>query len=884
MVLSSASISKALSSSSSNLKDLRRIHALVISLGLERSSDFFSGKLIDKYSHLKDPRSSLSVFKRVSPAENVYLWNSIIRALSRNGLFSEALEFYGKLREANVSPDRYTFPPVVKACAGVFDKEIGDSVYNQIIELGFESDLYVGNAVVDMYSRMGFLCRARQVFDEMPVRDLVSWNSLISGFSSHGYHEEAVELYRELRRSSWIMPDSFTVTSVLYAFGNLLAVKEGEGLHGFVMKSGVSSVVVVNNGLLSMYLKLRRVTDARRVFDEMVVRDSVSYNTMICGCFNLDMYEESVRLFLENLDQFKADILTVSSILRACGHLRDLSLAKYVHEYMMRGGFSVGATVGNILIDVYAKCGDVIAARDVFKGMECKDTVSWNSLISGYIQSGDLLEGVKLFKMMMMMEGQADHVTYLMLLSVSTRLSDLKFGRGLHCSVTKSGFYSDVSVSNALIDMYAKCGEEGDSLQIFSSMETRDTVTWNMVISACVRSGDFASVLQVTTQMRNSGVVPDMATFLVTLPMCASLAGKRLGKEIHCCLLRFGYESELRIGNALIEMYSKCGCLKSSLKVFEHMSRRDVVTWTGMIYAYGMYGEGEKALAAFADMEKEAGVVPDNVAFIAIIYACSHSGLVEQGLACFEKMKTQYKIEPVMEHYACVVDLLSRSQKISKAEEFIQAMPVKPDASVWASLLRACRTSGDMETAERVSKKIVELNPDDPGYSILASNAYAALRKWDKVSLIRKSLKDKERKKNPGYSWIEVSKKVYLFRAGDVSAPQFEAIQESLEMLYSLMAKEGYVPDPREVSQNLEEEEEKRRLVCGHSERLAIAFGLLNTEPGTPLQVMKNLRVCGDCHEVTKLISKIVGREILVRDANRFHLFKDGACSCNDRW
>ncbi|CAF2103454.1 unnamed protein product [Brassica napus] len=883
MVVSSASISKALSSS--NLKDLRRIHALVISLGLERSSDFFSGKLIDKYSHLKDPRSSLSVFKRVSPAENVYLWNSIIRALSHNGLFSEALEFYGKLREAKVSPDKYTFPPVVKACAGVFDKEMGDSVYNQIIELGFESDLYVGNAVVDMYSRMGFLSRAREVFDEMPVRDLVSWNSLISGFSSHGYYKEAVELYRELRRSSWIVPDSFTVTSVLYAFGNLLAVKEGEELHGFVMKSGVSSVTVVNNGLLSMYLKLRRVRDARRVFDEMVVRDSVSYNTIICGCFNLEMYEESVRLFLENLEQFKADILTASSILRACGHLRDLSLAKYVHEYMMRGGFVVGATVGNILIDVYAKCGDVIAARDVFKGMECKDTVSWNSLISGYIQSGDYLEGVKLFKMMMMMEEQADHVTYLMLVSLSTRLEDLKFGRGLHCNVTKSGFYSDVSVSNALIDMYAKCGEEGgDSLQIFNSMETRDTVTWNMVISACVRSGDFATGLQVTTQMRNSGVVPDMATFLVTLPMCASLAGKRLGKEIHCCLLRFGYESELRIGNALIEMYSKCGCLKSSLKVFEHMNRRDVVTWTGMIYAYGMYGEGEKALAAFADMEKEAGCVPDNVAFIAIIYACSHSGLVEEGLACFEKMKTRYKIEPAMEHYACVVDLLSRSQKISKAEEFIQAMPVKPDASVWASLLRACRTSGDMETAERVSKKIVELNPDDPGYSILASNAYAALRKWDKVSLIRKSLKDKERKKNPGYSWIEVSKKVHLFRAGDVSAPQFEAIHESLEMLYSLMAREGYVPDPREVSQNVEEEEEKRRLVCGHSERLAIAFGLLNTEPGTPLQVMKNLRVCGDCHEVTKLISKIVGREILVRDANRFHLFKDGACSCNDRW
>jgi hypothetical protein len=145
-------------------------------------------------------------------------------------------------------------------------------------------------------------------------------------------------------------------------------------------------------------------------------------------------------------------------------------------------------------------------------------------------------------------------------------------------------------------------------------------------------------------------------------------------------------------------------------------------------------------------------------------------------------------------------------------------------------------------------------------------------------------LKDKHITKNPGYSWIEVGKNVHVFSSGDDSAPQSEAIYKSLEILYSLMAKEGYIPDPREVSQNLEEEEEKRRLICGHSERLAIAFGLLNTEPGTPLQVMKNLRVCGDCHEVTKLISKIVGREILVRDANRFHLFKDGTCSCKDRW
>ncbi|EOA29855.1 hypothetical protein CARUB_v10012948mg [Capsella rubella] len=879
-VSSSSFISKALSSSS-NLNELRRVHALVISLGLD-GSDFFSGKLIHKYSHFREPASSLSVFRRVSPAKNVYLWNSIIRAFCNNGLYPKALEFYGKLRDSKVSPDKYTFPSVVKACAGLFDAETGDLVYEQILEMGFESDLYVGNALVDMYSRMGLLGRARQVFDAMPVRDLVSWNSLISGYSSHGYYEEALEIYNELKKY-WIVPDSFTVSSVLPAFANLLVVKQGQGLHGFVLKSGVSSVVVVDNGLLAMYLKFSRPTDARRVFDEMAVRDSISYNTIICGYLNLEMHEASVRIFLENLDQFKPDILTASSILRACGHLRDLGLAKYVHDYVLRAGFKLDTTVKNILIDVYAKCADMVTARDVFKSMECKDTVSWNSIISGYIQNGDLSEAMKLFRLMMIiMEEQADHITYLMLISVSTRLADLKFGRGLHSNVMKSGINFDLSVGNSLIDMYAKCGEVGDSLKIFNSMETRDTVTWNTVISACVSSGDFATGLQVTTQMRKSEVVPDMATFLVTLPMCASLAAKRLGKEIHCCLLRFGYESELQVGNALIEMYSKCGCLESSFRVFAHMSRRDIVTWTGMIYAYGMYGEGEKALKTFADMEK-SGIVPDNVVFIAIIYACSHSGLVEEGLACFEKMKTHYKIDPMIEHYACVVDLLSRSQKISKAEEFIQTMPIKPDASIWASVLRACRTSRDMETAERVSRKIIELNPDDPGYSILASNAYAALRKWDKVSLIRKSLNDKLIRKNPGYSWIEIGKIVHVFRAGDISAPQSEAIHKSLEILYSLMAKEGYIPNSKEVPQNLQEEE-KRHLICGHSERLAIGFGLLNTEPGTPLQVMKNLRVCGDCHEVTKLISKIVGREILVRDANRFHLFKNGTCSCKDRW
>ncbi|XP_010549740.1 PREDICTED: pentatricopeptide repeat-containing protein At3g03580 isoform X2 [Tarenaya hassleriana] len=878
--ISPSAISKALSSVA-NLKELRRIHAFVISLGLD-GSDFFSGKLIDSYSHLRDPGSSLSIFRRVSPARNIYLWNSVIRTFSQNGLFSKAIEFYGKLRETDVSPDKYTFPSVIKACSGLLDEEMGSFVHKDVTDLGFGSDLYVGNALVDMYSRLGLLGRAREVFDEMTVRDLVSWNSMISGYTSNGHHEEAVELYYRLR-SFGMVPDSYTVSSVLSAFGNLLIVRGGQAVHGFAQKTGTISAVMVGNGVIAMYLKFSRPENARLIFDEMGFRDSISYNTMICGYFQLVMFEESVKLFMETLDQFKPDILTVTSVLRACGHLRDLRLVKCVHDYMVRAGFVLETTTNNILIDVYAKCGDMVSARDVFKNMEHRESVSWNSIISGYIQSGDLMEAGKLFKMMKRMEEQTDPITYLMLLSVSTRLGYLYFGRGLHADAMKYGFHSDLAISNALIDMYAKCGETDTAMEIFDRMETRDIVTWNTVISACVRSGDFATGLQLTTLMRSRAVSPDTATFLGMLSMCSSLAAKRQGKEIHCCLVRFGFEAELEIGNSLIEMYSKCGGLKDSVRVFELMNRKDVVTWTALIYAYGMYGEGEKAMEAFSDME-ESGIVPDNVAFVAIIYACSHSGLVEEGLACFDRMKSHYRITPKVEHYACVVDLLSRSHQISRAEEFMEAMPMKPDASMWASLLSACRASRDMETAERASEKIMELDPEDPGYSVLASNAYAAMGEWEKVSIIRKSVKDKHLRKHTGYSWIEIGKRLHVFRSGDSSVPQPEEIGKSLEILYSLMAEEGYVPDLRDVSQKLEEEEKKRNLICGHSERLAIVFGLLNTEAGTPLQVMKNLRVCADCHKVTKLISKIVGRDILVRDSNRFHLFRDGICSCGDLW
>ncbi|XP_021910726.1 pentatricopeptide repeat-containing protein At3g03580-like, partial [Carica papaya] len=349
-----SSISNALSSASIS-KDVHKIHALIIASGLDQSS-FFSGKLISKYAQLKDPTSSLSVFHRVSPTTNVYQWNSIIRALTQNGLYSTALDFYTRMQRMELVPDKFTFPSVINACAGLLDYGMGKFVHEHISKMGFQTDLYIGNALVDMYARFGYLGKARRVFEEMPQRDNVSWNSLISGYSSNRYWEEALEIYHWSILVGQV-PDFFTVSSVLPACGGLVAVKEGEVVHGLAMKIGINEDVVVGNGLLSMYFKFDRLMDARRIFYEMVVRDTVSWNTVICGLIQFNLFEESTKFFIEMMNRFTPDLLTITSVIRACGHLRDLELGKFAHDLMVRIGYGCDITAGNILIDMYGKCG-----------------------------------------------------------------------------------------------------------------------------------------------------------------------------------------------------------------------------------------------------------------------------------------------------------------------------------------------------------------------------------------------------------------------------------------------------------------------------------------------------------------------------------------------
>ncbi|KAL8110112.1 pentatricopeptide repeat-containing protein At3g03580 [Apium graveolens] len=869
---------KALSSSST-LNQLQKIHTLLIVSGLDQIN-FFSGKLMSKYAHFKHPFASLSIFRHISPTQNVYLYNTIIRAMTHNALFSHAFTFYFQMFSMKVHPDRYTFPSLINACAGFLNVSMGNIVHHHVLLMGFHSDLYVANALIDMYARFNQLPKARYVFDSMPHRDIVSWNSIISGYSSNGYWEEALNLFKDLRKFGQVH-DFATVSSVLPACGGLVAFVDGELVHGLVDKTGMRDDTVLSNGLLSMYFKFDNLEYCRKLFDETVAKDTITWNIVICGYSQSGLYEESIELFQDMVSKFEPDLLTITSVLRACTHIGELNYAKLVHKYMTRKGYTCDTTASNILISMYSKCSDMVTAREIFDRIKYPDLVSWNSLINGYFRNGCFAESVNMFKMLKVVLGP-DFVTYLTLLSMSTQLVNLSQVKQIHSDLIKVGYDSCLVVGNALVDAYAKCGSTKDSLIQFDSMKCRDIVTWNSIIAACVHFDECDIGFKMINQMRRDGVTPDEATMLGLLPICSVLLAKRQGKEIHACILRLGYHLHVPIGNALIEMYSKCGSLKNSVMIFEHMKTKDVVTWTSLISAYGIYGEGRKAISAFEEMKRTV-ISPDHIIFVSVIHACSHSGLVEEGQAYFNRMKKDYNIEPRFEHYASVVDLLSRSGLLAEAEEFIFSMPFKPDESIWGSLLSACRSSSDVKIAERVAERIVELNSENTGYHILVSNVYATLGKWDKVRTLRKSLKHKGLKKDPGCSWLQIHNKVYVFGAGDRHLEQYEEVNKFLELLDALLRKEGYVADLKFVLHDVDDDE-KRDMLCSHSERIAIAFGLLNTKPGTPLQIMKNLRVCGDCHTFTKYISKIVQRELLVRDANRFHLFKDGVCSCKDLW
>uniref|UniRef100_A0A5B7C2K6 DYW domain-containing protein n=1 Tax=Davidia involucrata TaxID=16924 RepID=A0A5B7C2K6_DAVIN len=845
-----------------------------------------------------------------SESRSANLWIEALRSHNRSNQFREAVSTYIEMTMAGIQPDNFAFPAVLKAITGLQDLNCGKQIHAAIAKLGYcSSSVTVSNTLLNMYGKCGVIGDMFKVFDRIPQRDQVSWNSMIAALCRFEEWELALEAFG-LMQLEGVEPSSFTLVSVALACSNLSkrdGLRLGKQVHQYSLRIG-DWKTFTNNALMAMYAKLGRLDDSKAIFELFADRDVVSWNTMISSFSQNDRFYEALTfLHLMNLEGIRPDGVTIASVLPACSHLELLGVGMEIHAYALRNDELIGNSfVGSALVDMYCNCRQIESGRRVFDGILDRRLGLWNAMLAGYSQNGFYEEALTLFMEMVGVSGLFPNPTTMTsVLPACVHSEAFSDKEGMHGYVVKMGFGRDMYVQNALMDMYFRMGKLEISENIFGSMETRDLVSWNTMITGyviCGCHGDALILLHEMQRVEEAKIEknddyedekrvpykPNSVTLMAILPGCAALAALAKGKEIHAYAIRNALASDVAVGSALVDMYAKCGCLNLSKRVFDGMTKRNVITWNVIIMAYGMHGKGEETLELFRSMVAEGasggGVKPNEVTFIAIFAACSHSGMVNEGRNLFHKMKDAHGIEPTADHYACVVDLLGRAGQLEEAYQLINTMPPHFDkVGTWSSLLGACRIHQNVELGEISAKNLLELEPNVASHYVLLSNIYSSARLWEKAMEVRKNMKEMGVRKEPGCSWIEFGDEVHKFRAGDVSHPQSEQLHGFLEMLSERMRREGYVPDTSCVLHNVDEEE-KENLLCGHSEKLAIAFGILNTPPGTTIRVAKNLRVCNDCHMATKFISKIVEREIIVRDVRRFHHFRHGTCSCGDYW
>lgn len=562
-------------------------------------------------------------------------------------------------------------------------------------------------------------------------------------------------------------------------------------------------------------------------------------------------------------------------MIKGCARLNALHEGKQVHGLALKIGFGSDKFVQSSLVSMYAKWGDMGVARQVFDRMTDQDLVAWNSLIDGYARNGDVEVALKLFDEM----PSRDSFTWTALVDGLSKFGKVDAAREMFDKMPSKNLVS----WNAMINGYMKSGKINLADQLFKQMPMRNIVSWNSMIAGYELNGQFFEAIKLFEALLKEGLVPSNVTILTALSAVSGLAVLSNGRWIHSFMVKHGFELDGVLGTSLIEMYSKCGSIESAVEVFNAIANKKLGHWTAIIVGLGMHGLADRALELFKEMRR-IGMKPHAITFIGVLNACSHAGLVDEGSRIFHMMVNEYKIEPTIEHYGCFVDILCRAGYLEQAKNTIESMPMRPNKVVWMSLLGGSRNHGNLEIGEYAAHNLIEVDPDAAGCYTVLSNMYAAAGKWDKVSNLREMMKKRGVIKDAGCSFIEHRGQLHRFIVGDISHPQTEDIYAKLREMREKLKLGGHVPDTSQVLLNIEGEKEKEAELENHSERLAISFGLINMESRTPIRIIKNLRVCNDCHVVTKLLSVIYKREIIVRDNSRFHHFKNGSCSCNDFW
>lgn len=603
---------------------------------------------------------------------------------------------------------------------------------------------------------------------------------------------------------------------------------------------------------------------------------------------------------------------TTDYTIESCSSVSEL---KQFHAQFIKLGLQFdNDAMGRIIkISAISNFGDFSYALKVFDLLPHPDAFIYNTVFRGYLSCHYVKDCILMYCEMMKRGVWPNKFTFPPVIRGCSVGNGVEEGRQIHGQVLKFGFVDDGFCQNNLIHMYVSFGCLEEARRVFDTMGRRDSVSmttlisgyaksgfvdearevfelvtekssvlWNAMIAGYVQSDRFHEAFVLFDRMRKEEVELDKYVAASMLSACTGLGALEQGEWIHEYIKRSGIDVDPKLATTIIDMYCKCGCLDKAFEVFNGLPVKGISSWNCMIGGFATHGKGEAAIELLKLMEREK-VEPDYITFVSILSACAHSGLVEEGQYYFHYMTEVYGIEPGKEHFGCMVDLLGRAGKLEEAKGIVNDMPMAPDVGVLGALLGACRIHGNIELAEDIGRRVIELEPQNSGRYVLLANLYANAGRWEDVANVRKLMNDRGVKKAPGFSLIEFEGVVNEFIAGGRAHPEAKEIYAKVDEMLNCIRTIGYVPDTDAVLHDMNEEEKENPLFF-HSEKLAIAFGLLKSKPGDIIRITKNLRVCKDCHQASKLISKLFKREIIVRDRNRFHHFQGGKCSCNDYW
>jgi pentatricopeptide repeat protein len=632
------------------------------------------------------------------------------------------------------------------------------------------------------------------VFDAMPERNLISWTALISGYSQMGMAEEALNCFR-LMVDDGFSPNHYTYVGAISACATIGDARAGKEVHGRIYRHEQELSGRVGNCLVNMYGKCGLLNSARLVFDGIFKPDLVSWTSILSCYCQCGENLEGLKIFMwSRKEGAVVNEFCCASVLGACAALENLKVGMQIHPLVIKCGLGLDIFVVTALINLYAKCGDLDYACRAFFEVDKPLLQPWTALMGGFAQQGKGREAIDLFHKFHSLGLKPSERTFSSVLGAFADTADVKVGKQLHCLILKMGFISFIFVGNAVLDFYSKCGLVEESSKTFEEMYEYDVVSWNAMISGHVRLGHHGEAIELLKDMLIKGFEPNLYTYSIILSICGDVPAIEWGKQTHCCIMKPGFESNVVLGSALIDMYAKCGRVSEARKVFDNLITKNLVSWNTMLLGYAQHGFGREALEIYSIMHRN-GIEPNDITFLGVLSACGHVGLVEEGWRHFNSMIRDHGIAPRTDHLASLVSLFARKGQTEMAFEFIMSFPMDPGKVVWRCLLSGCKIHKDLALGRYAAEKILSIDPEDTSAHIMLSNIYAEAKMWKEAAQVRKVMKDKDLKKDTGYSWAEFKNKIHYFSASNCIQFPESNLHEVLDGLTEQLFDAGYVPD-----------------------------------------------------------------------------------------